>query len=138
MYYNTMDVKQYKRPDWFAVVGLPKEAPQPQMRLSYVTWQEGVDPLIVVELLSPSTEKDDLGQKLRSVTGPPTKWDVYERWIRVPYYIVFSRYTNELRIFTLNGSRYQEVQNHEGRFWIEDVELGLGIWQGRFLNEDFL
>lgn len=136
IYYNTRDVKQHKRPDWFAVVGLPQEAPQ--MRLSYVTWQEGVAPLIVVELLSPSTEKDDLGQKLRDVTGPPTKWDVYERWLRVPYYIVFSRYTGELRIFTLNSTRYQEVTGHQGRFWIEDVELGLGLWQGRYLNEDFL
>ncbi len=138
LYYNTLDVKQYKRPDWFAVVGFPKDVPQPQMRLSYVTWQEGVDPLIVVELLSPSTEKDDLGQRLRDVAKPPTKWDVYERWLRVPYYVVFSRYTNELRIFTLNGSRYQEVEEHQGRFWIEDIELGLGVWQGRYLNEDFL
>lgn len=138
LYYNTLDVKQYKRPDWFAVVGLPKDTEQPQMRLSYVTWQEGIDPLIVIELLSPSTEKDDLGQRLRDVTKPPTKWDVYERWLRVPYYVVFSRYTNELRVFTLNGSRYQEVEDHQGRFWIEDVELGLGVWRGRYLNEDFL
>ncbi len=138
LYYNTLDVKQYKRPDWFAVVGLPKETPQPQMRLSYVTWQEGVDPLIVVELLSPSTEKDDLGMRLRDVMKPPTKWEVYERWLRVPYYVVFSRYTNELRIFTLNGSRYQEVKDHQNRFWIEDIELGLGVWQGRYLNEDFI
>ena len=32
------------------------------MRLSYVRWQERVDPLIVVELLSPGTEEEDLGQ----------------------------------------------------------------------------
>jgi Uma2 family endonuclease len=138
LYYNTLDVKQYKRPDWFAVVGLPKDTEQPQMRLSYVTWQEGIDPLIVIELLSPSTEKDDLGQRLRDVTKPPTKWDVYERWLRVPYYVVFSRYTNELRVFTLNGSRYREVEGHQGRFWIEDVKLGLGVWQGRYLGEDFV
>lgn len=91
------------------------------MRLSYVTWQEGVDPLIIIELLSPNTEKDDLGQRLR-----------------VPYYVVFRGYTNELRIFTLNGSRYQEAADHQGRFWIKDVELGLGVWQGPYLNEEFL
>jgi hypothetical protein len=43
------------------VVDLPKVMPHPEMRLSYLVWQEGVDPFLVVELLSPGTESEDLG-----------------------------------------------------------------------------
>ncbi len=138
IYYNVHDFSQCKRPDWFAVVGLPKLAEKPEMRLSYVTWQEGTPPLIVVELLSPKTRKSDLGEALRDVKGTPTKWDVYERWLRVPYYVTFSRYNNEMRVFALSRTRYKEVKRHGGRIWIEEAELGLGLWQGSYLNEDRL
>jgi len=37
-----------------------------------VIWQEGVSPTIVVELLSPGTENQDLGQELRQPGEPPT------------------------------------------------------------------
>jgi len=73
IYYNVHDFSQCKRPDWFSVVGLPKLEKKPEMRLSYVVWQEGINPLIVVELLSPSTEKEDLGRKLRDAKSPPSK-----------------------------------------------------------------
>jgi Uma2 family endonuclease len=69
IYYNVYDTSQYKRPDWFAVVGLPKLEKKPEMRLSYVIWQEGVPPLIVVELLSPGTQKSGLGETLRDPEG---------------------------------------------------------------------
>ncbi len=138
LYYNVHDLSQYKRPDWFAVVGLPKTGEKPEMRFSYVIWQESRAPLVVVELLSPKTEKGDLGEELRDVKGKPTKWDVYESWLRVPYYVTFSRHSDELRIFKLSGGRYEEVENHQGRLWIEQVELGLGLWQGKYLNEERL
>ncbi len=138
IYYNVHDFSQHKRPDWFAVVGLPKLGKKPEMRRSYVMWQEGLAPLIVVELLSPGTEKEDLGQRSRGANEPPTKWEVYEHWLRVPYYVVFSRYTDELRIFKLSGPYYREVQDHQGRLWVEGAELGLGLWQGCYLGEDRL
>jgi Uma2 family endonuclease len=137
IYYDVHDFSRNKRPDWFAVVGLPKPE-KPEMRLSYLIWQEGKAPLIVVELLSPSTEKEDLGQKLRDTSKPPSKWEVYEQWLRVPYYVTFSRYTDEMRIFALQRTRYEEVKDHQGRFWIEDVELGLGLWRGSYMGEDRL
>jgi Uma2 family endonuclease len=138
IYYNVHDFSQCKRPDWFAVVGLQKLGNKPEMRLSYLIWQEGIAPQIVVELLSPSTEKEDLGLKLRDAKGPPSKWEVYERWLRVPYYVTFSRYNDELRVFKLSGPYYQEVTDHQGRLWVEGVELGLGLWQGKYLNEERL
>jgi Uma2 family endonuclease len=132
LYYDVRHPLWYKRPDWFAVVGVPRLYEQQDLRLSYVVWQEGVDPFIVVELLSPGTEKEDLGQTLRDVEQPPTKWEVYERVLRIPYYVVFDRYTYELRAFKLDGSRYTALDLPTSRFWIPDIELGLGVWQGDY------
>jgi hypothetical protein len=116
------------------------------MRLSYVVWQEGVDPFVVVELLSPGTEKEDLGEKLPSenLVGngqsikfetdnkPPCKWEVYEQILRIPYYLVFSRYTNELRAFRLTGATYEKLELQEPRIFISELNLGLGLLQGEY------
>ncbi|MEQ9484995.1 Uma2 family endonuclease [Coleofasciculus sp. F4-SAH-05] len=152
LYYDVRHPGWYKRPDWFGVVGVPRLYEQVDMRLSYVVWQEGVNPYVVVELLSPGTEKEDLGEteaEMRPVESresvgngqaiepqvehkPPRKWQVYERILRIPYYVVFSRYTNQLRVFTLAGGHYQELELQEWRVWIPELHLGLGLWQGEF------
>lgn len=62
LYYDVCHAQWYKRPDWFGVVGVPRLYDEVDMRLSYVIWQEGIDPFVVVELLSPGTEKEDLGE----------------------------------------------------------------------------
>ncbi len=126
-----------KRPDWFAVVGLPKEK-YPGMRFSYVVWDEAVVPLIVAELLSPSTQRNDLGQAPRDEDNSPTKWDVYEKWLRIPYYITFSRLTDEVRIFRMKNLRYEEVALENGMLWVTEAQLGLGLWRGRYLGEERL
>jgi Uma2 family endonuclease len=130
LYYDARRTQWYKRPDWFAVVGVSRFYENIDLRLSYVVWQEGVSPLIAIELLSPGTEKEDLGQTLRSVDQPPTKWQVYEQILRVPYYVVFDRYSNQLRVFALQGDRYLEQSLDESRIWIPSLELGLGLWEG--------
>ncbi len=132
LYYDVRHTSWYKRPDWFAVVGVDRLYEQQDMRLSYVVWQEGINPFVVVELLSPGTEKEDLGQTLRKADNPPTKWEVYERILRVPYYIIFDRYSDQLRAFQLNGSHYRELELIESRIWMEDIGLGLGLWQGSY------
>jgi Uma2 family endonuclease len=86
LYYDSRHPLWYKRPDWFAVVGVPRLYEQRDLRLSYVVWQEGVSPIVVVELLSPGTETEDLGKSPRSVDQPPSKWQVYEQILRIPYY----------------------------------------------------
>ncbi len=132
LYYDARQPYWYKRPDWFGVIGVPRFYEQRDMRLSYVAWQEQAVPLIVMELLSPGTEKEDLGQTLRVANEPPVKWDVYERILRIPYYAVFSYASTELRIFRHTGQRFTEVANHGGRFWLPEAALGLGLWQGRY------
>jgi len=160
LYYDVRHPRWYKRPDWFLVTGVPRLYDETDLRLSYVIWQEGVDPLVVVELLSPGTEAEDLGENVRSEDlievptskstkteeaqgvqerettkeQPPRKWDVYERILRVPYYVVFSRYTDRLRVFTLVADRYQELEldSNQPKLWIPTLELGLGLWQGKY------
>lgn len=132
IYYDVRNTAWYKRPDWFAAVGVPRLYEGKDLRLSYVMWQEGVSPTIVVELLSPGTEKEDLGRSLRSANASPSKWQVYEQILRVPYYVVFDRYTDELRIFQLIGARYEEVDPPDRRFWIGPLDLGIGLWEGTY------
>ncbi|MBW4550888.1 MAG: Uma2 family endonuclease [Aphanocapsa sp. GSE-SYN-MK-11-07L] len=132
LYYDVRHPLWYKRPDWFAVVGVSRLHEQRDLRLSYVVWQEGVNPFAVIELLSPSTEKEDLGQTLREVEQPPTKWQVYEQILRVPYYVVYDRYTSTLRAFKLDGSRYVPIKLTEPRIWMPDLDLGLGVWSGSY------
>ena len=110
LYYDVRHHSWYKRPDWFGVVGVSRLYDNRDLRLSYVMWQEMVAPTVVVELLSPGTETEDLGKRTRLVSEPPTKWEVYEQILKVPYYIVFDRYTDELKAFALMAGFYQELK----------------------------
>ncbi|HEY9650915.1 MAG TPA: Uma2 family endonuclease, partial [Coleofasciculaceae cyanobacterium] len=50
----------------------------------------------------------------------------------IPYYVVFSRYTNQLRVFRLKGAHYEELELQQSQLWMPELELGLGLWQGEF------
>jgi Uma2 family endonuclease len=132
LYYDVNHVQWYKRPDWFGVVGVPRLYKGQDLRLSYVTWQEESNPFVVVELLSPGTEEEDLGETENEPGRPPTKWDVYEQILQVPYYIIFSRYTNELKAFQLVDGRYEAINITSGRLLVPDLGLSLGLWYGSF------
>jgi len=130
LYYDLHHPNWYKRPDWFAVVGVSRLYEGHDLRLSYVLWQELVSPFVVVELLSPGTEDDDLGRIIRQPGKPPTKWQVYEQILRVPYYFIFSRYTNELQAFRWVAGAYESAELTDGRLLIPPLGLSLGLWQG--------
>jgi len=132
LYYDSRHPRWYKRPDWFMVLGAPRSPDQQSLRLSYVIWQEGVAPFMVLELLSPGTEQEDLGRTLRDVEKPPTKWEVYEQILRVPYYVIYDRYVNRLRIFRLGTRTYEELTLEDDRLWLHELQLGLGLWQGDY------
>ncbi len=134
LYYDVAHPLWHKRLDWFLVLGKAPATQQQDLRWSYVTWQEGVAPFLVVELLSPGTEAEDLGQTLREVTTPPTKWQVYEQVLRVPYYALFDRYQNQFRLFRLVALRYEEMPLTDQRFWFKELQLGLGVWSGQYVG----
>lgn len=87
---------------------------------SYILWQFGKPPEVVIEIVS-NRVGDELGNKMRR----------YEQ-MRVSYYIVFdpSRQLGEatLRIFELRGIRYAEMTET----WLEQVGLGVTLWEGVF------
>jgi len=157
LYYTVRHPLWHKRPDWFLVVDAPRLYEQRDLRRSYVLWQEGNPPTVVVEFLSPGTEAEDLGRfydgasedevlppaanavvsngdNQATKAKPPGKFEVYETRLRVPYYFVYSRFTQRLRYFKLEGRRYQEqpLNSAAPLVWLTDLEIGLGIWQGEF------
>lgn len=158
LYYDVKHPLWHKRPDWFLVVDVSRLYDGKDLRRSYVVWQEGKHPYVVVEFLSPGTEVEDLGRFYHEAskvpdkgaaipvsdspesgmeqlkTTPPGKLEVYERYLRVPHYIVYSRYTQRLRYFKLDGGQYQEqlLSQQNPLIWLADLEIGLGIWQGVF------
>jgi Uma2 family endonuclease len=132
LYYTVCHPLWHKRPDWFAVLGVSRLYDARDLRLSYVIWQEAAAPYVVVELLSPSTEREDLGHTERGPDEPPTKWTVCEQILRVPYYVVFSRYTDEVHYFELMGDHYSEIQLAGQRLWLPEAGVGLGRWFGTY------
>ena len=130
--YDVNHTQWYKRPDWFGVVGVSRLYEGHDTRLSYVIWQEKVSPFIVVELLSPGTEDEDFGRTVSKAGNPPPKWQVYEEILQVPYYAIFSRYTNEFQVFHLTDNRYEPLTLTDNRLLIPEIGLSLGLWQGSY------
>ncbi|MEB3213063.1 MAG: Uma2 family endonuclease [Leptolyngbyaceae bacterium] len=151
LYYDVQHPLWHKRPDWFLAVGVPRLYDGHDMRRSYVVWQEGESPTVVVEFLSPGTEASDLGRfysgtdaveptdpadppQAKKSDTTPDKLTVYERYLRIPHYLVYSRHTRRLRYFQLLAGRYQErsLSTELPTVWLEDLTIGLGIWEGEF------
>jgi Uma2 family endonuclease len=154
VYYDVQHPLWHKRPDWFLAVGVPRLYDGEDLRRSYVVWQEGRSPEVVVELLSPGTEAGDLGRFFEGAdadfpspslalrrngsaqeAAPPEKFTVYERYLRVPYYVVFNRYSGVLRFFQLVGDSYQEqplLSEGNLKIWLPGLAIGLGVWPGEF------
>ena len=132
LYYDLEHHLWYKRPDWFAVVGVDRFYEKTEPRLSYVIWQEKVNPFVIVELLSPSTRKEDLGLLISEEGKTPYKWEVYEKILQVPYYVVFDGRSNELRLFKLINGCYQSENVDNGEYWFSEIELGLRLVFGKY------
>ncbi|MEO1622419.1 MAG: Uma2 family endonuclease [Cyanobacteria bacterium J06632_3] len=149
VYYDIAHPLRHKRPDWFLAVGVPRMYEGKDLRRSYVAWQEEAAPHVIVEFLSEGTEQEDLGRfyKKNGENQPqlnlvndrknkktPGKLEAYERYLRVPHYIIYSRHSGMLRYLKLEGSCYQEQALQDGncRIWLDDLQVGLGIWEGEF------
>jgi Uma2 family endonuclease len=140
LYYDPNHTSWYKRPDWFLVVGVDRLYQGQSTRSSYVTWDEQVNPVVVIEFLSPGTEAEDLGPFAKKpVTTPPpgkppSKFTVYEQILQIPNYFVFNETNQQLRYFRLVNGQYveQSIAQQNPLFWMPEIQLGLGLWQGRF------
>jgi len=133
LYYDLTHPHWHISPDWFAVLGVSRfYQPTADSRDSYVVWDEAVLPFLAVEILSPGAESDDLGPHLRADGQLPTKWQVYEQILHLPYYVVFDPSLNEIRWFKWVPQRYQEFSCLNNQFWFDELQLGLGLWKGKY------
>ena len=90
LYFSPEQVRgrDFRGPDVFAVLGVPKRE-----RKSWVVWQEGKGPDVIIELLSESTAVIDKGEKKR----------VYQDEVKVPEYFWFDPETGEFAGFRLRA-----------------------------------
>jgi Uma2 family endonuclease len=150
IYYDLNHPLWHRRPDWFLALDVPRLYDGWDLRRSYVVWQEGKSPHVVMEFIFPGTEVADLGRfataadstgeepdpVFTEAPGTPSKLEVYERYLQVPNYLVYNRYTQKLRHFQLLNGRYQEqsLSDTNPMVWLADLGIGVGLWEGTFEN----
>ena len=120
IYYSAAQLKNedFKGPDFFAVLDVPKVE-----RKSWVVWEEGKAPDVVIELLSDSTANYDKTDKK----------EVYQNQMRVPEYFWYHPFHPEdFAGFRLNGRSYQPLNLEENGYFCESLQLYLTRWEGNY------
>lgn len=112
----------FRGPDFFAVTGVENRE-----RKSWITWNEGKAPEVVIELLSESTaESDRVEKKL-----------IYQDQLQVANYYYYHPFNYELAGFALRHQEYEELTvDEKGVLPCPQLGLSLVKWQGRFLDMD--
>jgi Uma2 family endonuclease len=113
--------RRFRGPDFFFVKGTSRTP----IRRYWVVWQEGgLFPNTIIELLSPSTRKEDLS----------TEKDIYEKVFRTPDYFCYDPDTEQLLGWRLNKrKRYGRIaSNDRGWLWSEELGLWVGTWTGKY------
>ena len=123
VYFSLEQVRNqdFRGPDFFVALDVP-----PHSRKSWVVWQEGKGPDVVIELLSDSTTAQDKGEKK----------DVYQNCLRVPEYFWFDPYTAEWAGFVLRDGRYEPIEvDAQERLISQRLGLALVRWEGTYQEE---
>ncbi|MFO1428700.1 MAG: Uma2 family endonuclease [Candidatus Competibacteraceae bacterium] len=109
--------QDFRGPDMFVVLDVP-----PRERKSWVIWEEGKGPDIVIELLSESTAEQD----------KTTKKLIYQNQLRVPEYFWYDPFDpRDWAGFTLHDSTYDPLQpDPQGRLVSNRLGLALVRWTG--------
>ena len=116
-----------KAPDWVYIPSV-KPIASGEIRRSYTPHLEGEIPTIVLEFIS----ETEGGEYSINPHYPYGKWYFYEQILQVPVYGIFQPKTGELEIYRLNQGRYeQQKPNENNRYWIAEINLFLGVWQGK-------
>ncbi len=115
-----------KAPDWAYIPNI--RVGREEVKRSYTPQLQGDIPAIVMEFLS-DTEGSEYSNK---PTYPPGKWFFYERVLQVPNYVIFEPDAGDLEIYQLDDlGRYQlQDPDANNRYWIAQIGLFLGRWQG--------
>ncbi|BAY18223.1 hypothetical protein NIES21_40670 [Anabaenopsis circularis NIES-21] len=125
VYYSLAQVrnKDFKGPDFFAVLGVPKGE-----RRSWVVWEEGKAPDVVIELLSDSTAPADKNEKKL----------IYQNQMRVPEYFWYDPFNpDDLAGFSNEKGVYQPITiNRQNQLVSQSLGLALQLWQGNYKGID--
>ena len=115
-----------KAPDWAYVA--KTTVPRTEIERSYTPHLQGDVPAIVMEFIS-ETVGDEYSIK---PTYPPGKWFFYEAVLKTPYYAIFEPTSGDLEVYHLkeNGRYTLQIMEENGMYWIESMQLFLGVWQG--------
>jgi Uma2 family endonuclease len=119
VYYNAKQLKSrdFRGPDFFVVLGTERKT-----RKSWVVWEEGKYPNVIVEVLSPSTANIDKGFKKK----------LYQDTFRTHDYFWFDPNSLELAGFHLIDGEYQPIAANEfGHLWSQQLDLYLGVCEGK-------
>jgi Uma2 family endonuclease len=125
VYFSELQAKKndFRGPDVFVVLDTVRRE-----RKSWVVWGEnGRTPDVVIELLSPSTEAVDRGEKMR----------VYSKLLRVTHYYLFDPMSGELQGYTLDPVAREYVPtppDRSGDVPCPALGLHLGIRRGPLLG----
>ena len=124
LYFSELQTKKndFRGPDVFVVLDTVKRE-----RLSWVVWEEGGrTPDVVIELLSPSTEAVDRGEKMQ----------VYARILMVGEYYLFDPFSGLLEGYELDRTsrtyRRMEALDERGTLPCHQLGLWLGVVPGRY------
>ncbi len=125
VYYSPNQVKNedFKGPDFFAALGVSNRE-----RKSWVCWQEGKPPDVVIELLSDSTAANDRTQKKQ----------VYQDRLKVQEYYWFDPWNpSDWAGFQLQSGVYVEIPiDAQGRMISQAFDLAMVRWEGRYSGVD--
>ncbi|MDX2242024.1 MAG: Uma2 family endonuclease [Leptolyngbyaceae cyanobacterium bins.302] len=125
VYYSLAQVKNqdFRGPDFFVVLGVPKGE-----RLSWVVWEEGKSPDVVIELLSNSTAEADKHEKKL----------IYQNQMRVSDYFWFDPFNpDDWAGFSLQQGEYQPIPlNSQNQLVSSALKLALVQWQGAYNGID--
>jgi Uma2 family endonuclease len=121
VYFSPSQVRNqdYRGPDVFVVLDVPYRD-----RKSWVVWEEGKAPDVVIELLSESTAQQNKTQKKQ----------IYETQMRVPEYFWFDPFKPEdFAGFGLRNGQYEPLLfDDQRRLVSQRLNLALVRWQGSY------
>lgn len=118
-------------PDWFYVPNVPPKL-KGVMRRSYVLWKEVTRPVIAIEFVSGD------GSEERDRTPITGKFWIYENAIMPNYYAIYEVTKANVEVYQFSNRRFEIMTpNRHYRFLIEPMGVELGIWDGKFENQEF-
>ncbi|MBI3329186.1 MAG: Uma2 family endonuclease [Nitrospinae bacterium] len=120
VYFSLEQVRHqdFRGPDFFVVLDVPRRE-----RKSWVVWQEGKGPDVVIELLSESTAAQDKGEKKQ----------IYQERLRVPEYFWFDPFSGEWAGFALREGVYMALDpDAQERLVSQRLGLALVRWEGTY------